>query len=85
MGEVMTMSHYYRLQRWQLHGRLQQARDLLRTLEQQLSQIDNQLQQLEPDADTDHAAKPLAKLPQQSAAVTVIRQQQSFPLPIAAG
>jgi hypothetical protein len=80
----MNMSNHYRLQRWQLHGRLQRVRDQLRTLEQQLSHIDEQLQQLEPT--TSRAPNTMMnRVPPSAAVVTVNRQQPGFPLPVAAG
>jgi hypothetical protein len=75
----MTLNHYQQ-QRWQLHAQLQLVRNALENLEQQLSEIDAGLLELNPEQQqTAHGAV------KASPATLHSVNTQDTPLPIAAG
>jgi septal ring factor EnvC (AmiA/AmiB activator) len=71
---------HYQQQRWQLHAQLQSVKTALETLEQQLSEIDAGLLELNPELN------PAAHSSDRGASVRISSVEiQDTPLPIAAG
>ena len=74
------MTTEYQQQRWQLHTRLEQVKDIVEQLEQQLKAIDGDLLRLdEPNADDAKPALSAQLIHNENA------PGEHFPLPIAAG